>query len=680
MVSLGGLSAAYPGFQSAESTGLQNREREYALREADLERQGLALAGLSFGDLQTRRPLMQPGQASVPMTQPSQQPGQQPPGSMPAAFAGANTTGLPPMDQFIQARAQQYGVDPATAIKVAQSEGLGNRVGDQGTSFGPFQLHVGGGLGDTFQQQTGLDPRSAANDYAGTDWALRNAPQTGWSPYHGAAHVGIGAREGLPGGTPGRQSLDQSLPQQVGIQDVIAAIESRAPNAPPELKMRALTKMMPLIKMDDRAYVAQMNAIYQQARIGQGDTRLQEAQQKIDNLEKERAAAGGRADQRIDTARMNPFIRAKLAKDAAAEKQTQALENTMNVEKYRADRKDALQERIQAGKATDSDRRMLEIERHNLETEKQRQQGIDARTKPTMDTKTIDNLAERSLVDPQATKGLAKGDLAAVLNRRTEIAAGKNMSMQDQIDSVVGMAGEKAAAQTAGRIHSYVEQAGSSFESLLPVVKGAFDKVQLENLRTRFPTVNAFLQATDAQLGDPNVISLKSAIQGAINEYAQVMNRGRGTTSVFSQKKAEELLNQAWNGEQFEASVKTLQAEVKAVRGASEKLVNRYKPFAEEGADGGDTTEAPAKPFTSDTLPPKFKALNQAINNGLSIDEGIKVLRADGDNEADIERFRLYRENLEKKQPKKSEAEPVHPKASFAGGLNDQTVPYSVMR
>lgn len=47
---------------------------------------------------------------------------------------------------FIMANAARYGVDPAAALAVASQEGLGGGVGDAGTSFGPFQLHVGGAL------------------------------------------------------------------------------------------------------------------------------------------------------------------------------------------------------------------------------------------------------------------------------------------------------------------------------------------------------------------------------------------------------------------------------------------------------------------------------------------------------------------------------------------------------
>jgi len=115
---------------------------------------------------------------------------------------------------FIRDTAARYGVDPDTAIAVAKSEGLGGYIGDGGTSFGAYQLHMGGGLGDEFMRDTGLDPRDPRNERAMIVWTLKNAHRTGWGPYHGARNSGIGPRAGLGGmvnGTTGSQ-LGRSNP------------------------------------------------------------------------------------------------------------------------------------------------------------------------------------------------------------------------------------------------------------------------------------------------------------------------------------------------------------------------------------------------------------------------------------------------------------------------------------
>lgn len=47
---------------------------------------------------------------------------------------------------YVEQTAPKYGLDPAAVLAVASQEGLGGGIGDQGTSFGPWQLHAGGAL------------------------------------------------------------------------------------------------------------------------------------------------------------------------------------------------------------------------------------------------------------------------------------------------------------------------------------------------------------------------------------------------------------------------------------------------------------------------------------------------------------------------------------------------------
>src|SRR5262245_9791771 len=67
---------------------------------------------------------------------------------------------------LIRRLSTRYGLDPRAVLAVASAEGLGGGVGDYGTSFGPFQLHVGGAL----PKGRG---RAWAESRAGIDYALR---------------------------------------------------------------------------------------------------------------------------------------------------------------------------------------------------------------------------------------------------------------------------------------------------------------------------------------------------------------------------------------------------------------------------------------------------------------------------------------------------------------------------
>jgi hypothetical protein len=107
---------------------------------------------------------------------------------------------------LIRQTAIKYGIDPEIALKVAKSEGLSSfrsgvrtKSGGEEPSFGAFQLYTGGGLGNKFKAETGLDPSDPKNEDATIDYALRTAAKTGWGPWNGAKNTGIGEWQGITG-------------------------------------------------------------------------------------------------------------------------------------------------------------------------------------------------------------------------------------------------------------------------------------------------------------------------------------------------------------------------------------------------------------------------------------------------------------------------------------------------
>ena len=84
---------------------------------------------------------------------------------------------------------QKYNIDPDVASKVLAQEssyGQARKPGDNGTSFGPFQLHFaadGKAMGDQFRRDTGLDPRDPATWQKQIDYAMMKAAQGGWAPW-----------------------------------------------------------------------------------------------------------------------------------------------------------------------------------------------------------------------------------------------------------------------------------------------------------------------------------------------------------------------------------------------------------------------------------------------------------------------------------------------------------------
>ncbi len=113
------------------------------------------------------------------------------------------------LEGYIRQTAAKYGIDPDVAVRVAQSEGLANPVGDRGKSGGAFQLFTGGGLGNEFQKETGHSPLDPKYEKETIDFALKHAAQSGWGPWHGAKRVGIGPHQGI-GGRPSTVSAADS--------------------------------------------------------------------------------------------------------------------------------------------------------------------------------------------------------------------------------------------------------------------------------------------------------------------------------------------------------------------------------------------------------------------------------------------------------------------------------------
>jgi hypothetical protein len=115
---------------------------------------------------------------------------------------------------YIVYAAKRRGIDPRKALKIAYGEGLGAGVwqardtstGRRETSYGPFQLKVGGkgtgfkpGMGNDMINDTGLNPSERKNLQAGIDYALDQALVKGWQPWQNTIKkLGMSVWDGIP--------------------------------------------------------------------------------------------------------------------------------------------------------------------------------------------------------------------------------------------------------------------------------------------------------------------------------------------------------------------------------------------------------------------------------------------------------------------------------------------------
>jgi hypothetical protein len=93
------------------------------------------------------------------------------------------------VDDYTRQAASKWGINPDVASRFLAQEssyGQAKKPGDNGTSFGPFQLHFakdGKAMGDQFQHDTGLNPRDPSTWKAQIDYAMKQAAQGGWKPW-----------------------------------------------------------------------------------------------------------------------------------------------------------------------------------------------------------------------------------------------------------------------------------------------------------------------------------------------------------------------------------------------------------------------------------------------------------------------------------------------------------------
>jgi hypothetical protein len=117
------------------------------------------------------------------------------------------------IEAIIAEEARLRNIDPNVAIRIYQHEGRGSyqsQVPRQGkgsdngleASYGPFQLYIGGGLGNQYQKLTGRDLK-VDNTEDGirkqTRFALDMAAEQGWGAWYGRKPAGVGVRDGLEG-------------------------------------------------------------------------------------------------------------------------------------------------------------------------------------------------------------------------------------------------------------------------------------------------------------------------------------------------------------------------------------------------------------------------------------------------------------------------------------------------
>jgi hypothetical protein len=158
--------------------------------------------------------------------------------------ASVTPGGNPDVSDYIRQGAIARGMDPNIVLRVAGHEGLNvfdpskpDQGGDEGSSFGPFQLHYAGrsksmpnpGLGDEFTKATGLHASDPSTWKQQIDFSLDWARKHGWSPWMGAKAEGITGMMGINGTPPQQPAQVASLDPGVGMPAAAEEMQRTAP-------------------------------------------------------------------------------------------------------------------------------------------------------------------------------------------------------------------------------------------------------------------------------------------------------------------------------------------------------------------------------------------------------------------------------------------------------------------
>jgi hypothetical protein len=225
-----GLNALGDGIVAA----VMNRRADKA-EAAGREEGSNAFASLfsGLGGVDTQAPEMAGNTAVSPGSVPAQD---YPSQRVSQAF-GASGGG--DIESYIRSAATERGIDPDIAVAVAKSEGglkdpfrqsdfVKNGVREQ--SYGPFQLYMGGGLGNK-AMEAGIDPRK--DWQGGINFALDQAAAGGWGPWYGAKKIGV----------TGMQGIGQRPTGQVASLDPMAGMPD--PQMTPEQILRSFAQSRP---------------------------------------------------------------------------------------------------------------------------------------------------------------------------------------------------------------------------------------------------------------------------------------------------------------------------------------------------------------------------------------------------------------------------------------------------
>lgn len=178
---------------------------------------------------------------------------------MAAAVAAPAAPAPNPLVQALGAQLAKFPtLDPRAVLAVSQMEGLGGGIGDNGTSFGPFQLHYGGAYPSFAPQGNPQASQAWAVSPAGIDYALRQIQAVAGGLHGQPAISNTVSRFERPANIPKEiagadQAYGGITPQQYPVALALAQRGAPAAPAPGAAPVAPLAPQAPVAPVRPRA-------------------------------------------------------------------------------------------------------------------------------------------------------------------------------------------------------------------------------------------------------------------------------------------------------------------------------------------------------------------------------------------------------------------------------------------
>jgi hypothetical protein len=188
-------------------------------------------------------------------------------------------------------------------------------------------------------------------------------------------------------------------------------------------------------------------------------------------------------------------------------------------------------------------------------------------------------------------QGQAEAHAIRQLAREKEIAEGGNPDdWASRWQSFATQAAGKRALETRAAGLSLAENEASS---LIPRVREISGKIE----RTKYPTLNSLILASQKGTGGTDVIKLGIAIESLVPVYARVL-KPVGQVGQGDMARAHDILDKAWSDGQINAALDQMEVELKSARTALDKTMSESegRRVGKKETDTKTSAAAAAKP------------------------------------------------------------------------------------